>query len=159
MSYFYIFGNLCSILGFLGLILQSLGSFNNSVIAKWLIFGILILTIIFWIIFYLIPLNPLVKIINSRIDFSGVYLDSHTIQHDIVEGEFDLSDWCVHVPLPPFEDKPIIRIFSGSRKHDFPLPEIFDITEDSFIAKANRDSAFGKWRYRAKGKLLKRINN
>ena len=159
MSYFYIFGNLCSILGFLGLILQSLGLFNNSVIAKWLIIGISFLTIIFWLIFYLKPRNPIVKIINSRIDFSGVYLDSKTIQHDIVEGEFDLSDWCVHVSAPPFEEPPIIRVFSGKRKHDFPLPAIFDITEDSFIAKANMDSAFGMWRYRAKWQLLKKINN
>jgi hypothetical protein len=158
MSYFYIFGNLCSVLGFVGLVLQSLGTFNNSVISRWLIICLIFFTVIFWLIFYLKPLNPLARIINSRIDFSGEYVDSNKIKYNIVEGEFNLSTWYVHVPLPPFEEPPIIRILSGTGNEDFPLPQIGDITEDSFIAKANMNSVFGKWKYRAKGKLLKRIN-
>lgn len=163
MKYFYMFGNICSIVGLVASIGQLNSTNGNLTLGRWIIITLVVLTIIFWLYFYFKPSNPIVKIINSRIDFTGEYHDSKNQNQtkNIYEGEFEVSTskWQTIVPLPPFEEPPIIRPLSCDSNEECPLPEINNVTEDSFTAKIHSSTQSGKWKFRARGKLMKKVEN
>ena len=156
MKYFGITGNIASILGFFTTIyMLKTSDISNAYL--WGIFGFIFATIVFWVWFYLKPNNPIAKTIDSKMDFSGKYIDSKEISQDVVEGcfEVDTRNWGTSVSLPPFEKPPKISIISSHCKE---RPEIKEITTDSFRVKIWNSDQSGTWKWRARGKLLKRVN-
>lgn len=158
MKYFYIFGNICSIFGFIIAIIAFPENPKISDTAKLAILASILITIFFWIYFYLKPLNRLAAFIEARTDFSGKYQDSKNQIQDIIEGDFDVDcqNWGALVTLPPFESPPLISIlYSHKGKGD--VPKIVDITNDNFTVRINSSTQEGTWRWRARGKLLQVI--
>lgn len=162
MKYFYIFGNICSILGFIAAIITLRDDTNILGPYKWLIIGLIVFTVIFWLIFYIKPHGRISKFIDSRIDFTGKYTDTGNQTHDIIEGIFEvnLSNLGTKVMLPPFEKMPIIRILycidKDKDKLDDPIIEY--VSEDYFTVKIYSSTQTGKWKWRARGKLLKIVD-
>jgi len=157
MKYFYIFGNICSILSFLAAILVLPENTEILISAQWFILLLILLTILFWLFFYLKPQNPIANIIDSRINFTGEYSDTQNQTQDIIEGVFDVntSNWGTRVMLPPFEDKPNIRILYCTYGDGGDTPLIEEVTADYFKVKINSSTQTGTWKWRARGKLLK----
>ncbi|GEM_PF-2444157 len=160
MKYFNIFGNLCSILGFVAAISIIQYEPKIPIPTRWLIFALIALTVIFWLIFYFAPQNPISRFIDSRTDFTGKYSDSQAQVLDIIEGEFEVntSNWGATVMLPPFEIPPKIKILFCFDCDNANAPQLIEVTEDNFKVKINSSSQTGKWRWRARGKLLKQFN-
>lgn len=161
MKYFYIFGNICSILGFVAAIILFPEKAAISTTAKWLVVTLILLSTLFWLYFYFRPKNPIAKFIDSRIDFTGEYLDTSNQSQDIIEGvlEVNTSNWGTTVGLPPFEDTPTIRMLSFDNSNNSNPPTIHDVTVDSFKVKIDSSTQSGKWKWRARGKLLTKSND
>ncbi|MEM7762185.1 MAG: hypothetical protein AAF298_29320 [Cyanobacteria bacterium P01_A01_bin.40] len=78
---------------------------------------------------------------------------------DIVEGNFTASNFGGRVFLPPFEKPPKITLQrltpEDSRKDELPL--IKNITTDAFDFEFSSTSYRGEYKFRARGTLLRRI--
>ncbi len=161
MKYFYILGNVCSMFGLVATIYLFPESQKITTTAHWLVYGSVSLSVAFWLYFYLKPKNPIAKFIDDRTDFSGKYRDSENQSRDIVEGELEVNtlNWGAIVQLPPFEEIPTIRLLSSNNSGNINTPQIEETTEDFFKVKINSSEQVGKWKWRAKGKLLKKADN
>ncbi len=161
MKYFFIFGNICSILGFVAAIYQMSGKSNLSATSKTLMLILVVLSIIFWLFFYLKPQNRIANYIETQTDFSGKYTDSQNQTMDIVEGEFEVNtmNWGTSVDLPPFEEQPIVRILYCIDRDTKNYPKIVEVTEDYFKVQIGSSTQTGKWKWRARGKLLQSMEN
>lgn len=156
MKYFYIFGNICSIVSLVAAI--EIPYISNLLdLDKWLIVGLLGFSVIFWLIFYFKPHGSISKFYDSRIDFTGSYSDSSNNAQDIIDGDFevDTDTWGGNVLLPPFEEKPTVNILSKVNSNCLQKPIIEIVSEDFFTVKINSSVQAGKWNYRVRGKLLK----
>ena len=160
MKYFGIVGNIGSILGFI-VSIYMLKTTDESNVYLWSILAFVTSTIVFWIIFYTKPENPIARTINSKMNFTGKYYDSKNEDIDIVEGEFQFN--CLSgssISIPPFETRPEINITNPNneeKKYEAP-PTLIDWTTDSFSVKGNSSTQYGTWKWRARGKLLKRTD-
>jgi hypothetical protein len=156
MRYFFIMGNLTSIAGFVALVYQNIKTDTQVGLSYWLIFIILFLSICFWIYFYLRPLNPISKKISANLDYTGRYTNSNNPHIDIIEGDvmLDILAWQKIISLPPFEDIPNVEIIRANKEGEHNLPEICDISNDSFKIKIHSANLGGQWRWRARGKIL-----
>lgn len=92
--------------------------------------------------------------ISPKTDFSGEYFDSNNIIQNVVQGYVYLGSGVASVGFPPFEEPPAIT-FIGSKDS---MPNIIEVTKDSFQIYANNSGAQGKWKWSAKGKLLKKVD-
>jgi hypothetical protein len=163
MEYFYIAGTVASIVAFFAYIydryieLKETGSFNLA--HKWLaLFIVLLLT--FWAWFYICPDNIPRKIISGR----SVLVESYSNGKeniDIVQGELelDMARWRTTISLPPFVEAPKITLVPHGGTGMDGEPVIYLVTPDKFSVKISSSTLAGKWSWRARGKLLRRITN
>lgn len=85
---------------------------------------------------------------------------SHVIEQgsrvDIVEGEVRLDNWGAIVAIPRFKQPPKITVSPYSRPtfdETGPVPEILNVTRDSFELKAQNSSSAITWKWEARGTL------
>lgn len=154
MQYFFIAGNVASIAALIGFLLQLNGLANDGIL-KYVAYGFILATVAFWIYFYLSPDNRVSKAIRDRLDFSGKYIDSANRQIEIVEGEFDATQLgLLVIQLPPFEEAPRVVILPKNNKNVDHPPTVSQATKDTLEINVASTSAYGAWKYRARGTLL-----
>ena len=153
MKNFFILGNICSIFGFISSLYIGINGPND--IIRWVILPFCIVTIGFWVYFYWKPQNSIAETIDSRINFSGKYYDSNDAIYDIREGYFDTTQGEMSIQLPPFEEPPEISIVSCD-PHASSKPHVTNVSKDDFTVHImNWSSNYDKWKWRARGRLLK----
>jgi hypothetical protein len=160
VEYFFIAGNVASVAAFIGFILQIGHLTPDSNIFRYTLGIGIILLLIFWIYFYLLPSNRVRKAIRDRIDFAGSYVDSSDLRIEVYEDDFVLPNGRfdpIIVPLPPFEDQPIVTLYRAGPVSHSAVPRIERITLDSFEVSASSSDAWGVWRFRARGRQLSRV--
>ncbi len=156
MEYFFIAGNVASVVALIGFLLQ-VGHVmpDDKVTRDTLMLGVG-LTVAFWIYFYVAPRNRVKKAVRNSLDFAGSYTDSSNRPIEVFEGEFTLSDFGVHtIPIPPFETTPTVTIYSEGKNAPRPLSPS-KVASDSFEVNAMSGDQWRTWRFRARGPQLKR---
>ena len=154
MNYFFIAGNVASIAAFVGLLLQLSGRANSEIYSS-ITYGAVIATGIFWLYFYFSPSNRLSAAIDRRLDHSGTYRDSSSQAVEVAEGEFEVKDFgSLVIAIPPFENAPEITVYTPVGRGVRHPPSVSNVTRDAFTISVLSTSAYGKWRYRARGKAL-----
>lgn len=158
MEYFFIAGNVASVVALVGFLLQ-VGHVlpDDSLTQVTLGLGVA-LTVAFWLFFYFAPTNRVKKAVQDRLAFTGSYVDSANRSVEVFEGEFRLADFHpISVPLPPFESPPIVTIYpighAATEK-----PSASNVTLDSFDVGAMNSGQWRTWRFRARGTQLVRRN-
>lgn len=77
---------------------------------------------------------------------------------DIVEGTIEfLKLGSKDILLPPFKDEPEVTFIAIEGSSSVP-PEILNLTKDKIVIKIDNDAQLGKWIYRARGEILRKIN-
>jgi hypothetical protein len=157
MQYFFIFGNVASIAALIGFIMQ-LGGTDTGVIFRYVTLGTAIVTVLFWIYFYLSPANTISTTIKSRLNYSGRYRDSNERQVDVYEGQFEARDFStIEVAIPPFEDAPVVTVFRKDGKSNRHPATVAEITSDVVRFSVTSSDGFGIYGFRARGKTLSPI--
>ena len=154
MEYFFIAGNVASLMALVGFLLQLSHLVPDNKVTYWTLVASVILTVLFWLYFYLAPRNRVKKAVQDRLSFGGLYISSSNDPIEVYEGEFTLSHFGVQtIPIPPFETNPTVTIFHvGQVKAD--PPSVSKITLDSFEVSPTTSSQWCVWRFRARGRQL-----
>ena len=154
MQYFFIAGNVASIAALIGFLLQLNGQANDGILS-YVTYGFIVATAAFWVYFYFAPDNRVSKAIRDRLDFSGKYTDSANKQVEIVEGEFEAKHLgLLVIQLPPFEDAPSVVVFPKNNGNIDHPPTVSQVTKDTLDINVTSTTAYGTWKYRARGTLL-----
>jgi hypothetical protein len=156
MDYFFIAGNVASIIALGGFILQVSHKLSDAHIYGWSVGFFIALTVGFWIYFYRAPRNRIRNAIQEGLSFAGSYRDSSGTAIDVREGQFTITSFSpVIVETAPFESPATVTLFPVDRP-TADLPSVVRVTLDSFEAKASNNQQFGSWKYRLRGRLLDR---
>jgi len=154
MEYFFIAGNVASLMALGGFLLQLTHRVPDNKITWWTLAISVVLTILFWIYFYFAPRNKVKKTIQARLSFAGMYVSSSQDPIEVYEGQFNLSNFVtLTVPIPPFESNPSVTLYPIGKAQANP-PNISKITLDSFEVHAMTSGQFGDWKFRVRGKQL-----
>ncbi len=160
MDYFYLSCSLASLVAFAGYIVDRFIEHENKGVTYSLIGSFVMLTIFFWVWFYLSPSNIVRNTIEDRIYAISVFTNNGKSNDiAIVEGTFETSQWEGTIFLPPFAEPPIVIL---KRPEDYSgffsgTPPGVITTTDSFSYKMTDSGEQGSWVYRARGELLKRL--
>jgi hypothetical protein len=157
MEYFYI---ACSIASFIGFVISLYSIYSQrktKIYFKYFLVLFIAITIAFWIWFYFAPRVTPQKIISERLLKINTYTDGKEII-DIIEGEIDFRNLGPKgIFFPPFKDKPIIEFISISNMPTSD-PTVLELTTNKLIAKVGNTTQLGKWKYRLRGELLRKVN-
>ena len=154
MEYFFIAGNVASLVSLMGLLLQVSHILSDNSVARITLGICVLLTLGFWLFFYFVPANRVKKTVRDRLDFAGSYRDSSNDRVELFESEFILCNFStLTVPLPPFETEPIVTIFSVEPVNA-ERPSVSNTTLDSFEVRATSTSQWRTWKFRARGRQL-----
>ncbi|EHK2863174.1 hypothetical protein J7G17_001880 [Vibrio parahaemolyticus] len=165
MEYFYITCSVASLVALLGYIRDKIATDQDHGFAYRLIGLFVFGTAIFWTWFYFAPENVVINKIEERFysvqNFKNI---NEAAPLSVVEGKFNAYSFNeeVVVFLPSFAEPPRIFVKRADNIDSFvdPSPdpiEIFNITTDSFSYRAHGSDQHGDWIYRARGKLLERL--
>ncbi len=158
MEYFYIASSLASLIAFIGYVIDRFIENEKKGVTYSLIGAFVLLTVIFWLWFYLIPSNIVRNTIENRTYAIGIFSNNELANEvSIVEGTFETRQWEGTVFLPPFQEPPtvILKRPEGYAKYISGSPPKVEPTTDSFAYKIDSSDEQGTWVYRARGKLLK----
>ena len=141
-----------------GFVAQALHIRSDQSVAHFAFGAFAIVTIAFWIYFYVAPRNRVRKAVRDSLDYAGTYLNSSNDQIDVYENEFAPSSFGVkRVSLPPFETVPTVTIFAVGETDSLP-PEIVEVMLEAFDVRAQNTNQFRTWRFRARGLRLRRMD-
>lgn len=155
MEYFYVACSTASLIAFVGYVFDRNGRFSPS--TRVLVSTFVLLTLAFWIWFYFAPTN----VVREAIDVRTVRVASFTdgvSRSDTAEGVLTIGGMSsgATVLLPPFSDAPTVTLMRKDHP-DSRAPEIVEITPDKFTVRINNSDLNGEWIWRARGKLLRRL--
>jgi hypothetical protein len=154
MEYFFIAGNVASLMALAGFLLQLSHLVPDNKVTWWTLVASVAVTLLFWVYFYFAPRNRVKKTIKDRLTFAGLYMSSSNDPIEVYEGEFTLAKFGIlTVPIPPFESKPTVTIFSVEQLEGNP-PSVSKVTLDSFEVSATTSNQWRAWRFRARGRQL-----
>ncbi len=158
MEYFYIVCSLASLVAFIGYIVDRFVLNENRNLTYVLIGCFVVLTVGFWLWFYLAPQNSVRSSIENRLyEIKNYRPFKNAIGESTVEGRFEANGNRGTIFFPSFFEPPKIflkRPENYSGYSGVEPPEIYKITTDSFSYYYSSSSQNGDWIYRARGKLL-----
>jgi hypothetical protein len=157
MEYFYIACSAASLAAFCGYMLEKLMPKATRSTVRITGSTFAVVTVLFWLWFYFSPANPVRNQIADKSSLVMRYTDGET-EIGVVEGTFSIDSvtWGARVPLPPFQEPPEVSVYrDGTSK----APSVKTITSDMFIVEIDNSDLVGDWRFRARGKVYRRIDN
>ena len=160
MEYFYIICSLASLFCFIAYVADQLKGERRRRTYLLLSFFV-ITTLIFWLWFYYAPSNPVREKIAIRSSLVGSYQNSRGVDVYVDEGEFTATNnGGRHLFGEVFENPPQVSLVRANTSHGMSEepPELTEIDKDYFEYRYNDSSQGGRWKFRARGKLLRKLN-
>lgn len=151
VDYFYIASGIASLLAFFGFLTTSIwpNSLPKQAVIYLTVFTVA--TAIFWVWFYFGPINVVRERIWERTIAIRIYNDTAT-GVGVAEGDFYIDETGRKtVILPPFQSPPEVTLYPDKGTSELRSEYV---TGDAFTVYSNSSMQYGKWNFRARGKLL-----